>query len=179
MAYSSCQLVAQLIPNLLEGASDFDNMVSTATPGSAQLIRFQSSGCAIINATLQSLGYSVPIASTNTVYDYLADLEANYVAYRAEMTRSSARSAAGERTRADAFKKYFDDGLMMLRNMDLTMMGVSFDRDWYIGGISESEIDSVESDTDRVDERFKRGQFDSGDVPGPSGQTYDDQEDNF
>ena len=176
MAYSSCQRVAQLIPNLLNSASDFDNMDSDAYPGSAQLIRFMSSGCAIINATLKSKGYSAPIASTNTIYDWLSDIEANYVAYRAEATRSSPRSATGERTRADMFKDVFDDELRMLSELDLSQMGITLDREFYIGGISEDDKDTVDSDTDRIKSRFRTGQFDSGDVPGPSGATYDSQE---
>lgn len=175
MAYSSCQRVAGLLFNLLEGASDFDNMATTATPGSAQLIRFMSSGCAIINATLKSKGYGVPVASTSTVYDWLADVEANYVAYRAEMSRSSPRSAAGERTRADMFRRVFETELEALTNLDLTQMGLTLTRNWYVGGISESEKDSVKSDTDRVDSRYEEGQFDSGEVPRPSGQTLDSQ----
>ena len=176
MAYSSCQRVAQMIPNLLDGASDFDNMGTAATPGSAQLIRFMSSGCAIINAHLQSRGYGIPIGSTSVLYDWLSDVEANYVAYRAEATRSSPRSAAGERSRADMFKRVFDDELEMLMELDLTRMGATLTNDWYVGGRSKSEVDSVESDTDRVEERYKRSQFDSGEVPNPGGESADSQE---
>jgi hypothetical protein len=161
MSYSTCARVAGLIPNLLNGASDFSGLAAlgVTTPASAQLINWMSSGCSLINLKLQSLGYGAPVASTSGVYDYLADLEANYAAYRAEAARSSPRIAAGERTRAEQFKKYFDDGLKSLGAMDLTRAGIGYDGAWYVGGISESEIDSVESDTDRVPPRFGRGQF--------------------
>jgi len=161
---------------LLEGASSFDNMATTATPGSAQLIRFMSSGCAIINARLQSKGYGIPVAATNAIHDWLADIEANYVAYRAEATRSSPRSAAGERSRADMFKKAFYDELDALDNLDLTQMGLTLTRSWYIGGRSQADKDTVDGDTDRVSGRFERAQFDSGEVPQPGGESADSQE---
>ena len=175
-AYSNCQLVAQMIPNLLNNASDFDNMDTTVRPGSAQLIRFMSSGCALINARLKSKGWSTPVASTATAYEWIADIETNYVCYRAEALRSSPRSAAGERTKAQQYKRWFDDGLEELLEMDPTMLGIGFSReDGYVGGISEADKDSVDSDTDRGKARIRRGQFDSGEVPPPSGATYDDQ----
>jgi len=117
-----------------------------------------SSGCALIEAGIKSKGYT---PQTGTVIDdFLADIEANYAAYRAELARGSPRSAAGERTRSDAFRRSYQDGLNELKKMDLSMFGFSVGaHGWYVGGISDSEKDSVASDTDRVDPRFYRGQF--------------------
>jgi len=160
MAYSTCARVAALIPNLINAASSFDGLASNVTPGSAALISFMSSGCALINTKLGAMGYSTPVGSGNALYDYLADIEANYAAYRAEMARSSPRTSQGERTRADMFRRAFQDGLKDLEMMDLSRLSISKTESWYVGGISESEVDSVESNTDRVSPRFKRGQFD-------------------
>jgi len=173
MPYSSCQRVAALVPNLINSASSFDGLTVTH-PASAQFIQWMSSGCAMINTRLQTLGYDVPIGSGVVAYDFLADLEATYAAYRAEMSRSSPRIAAGERTRAQQFKKDFDDGLKALAGMDLTRMGVAYMGKWYVGGISESEKEDVESDSDRVKMRFTHGQFSNPEALRPDGQDEED-----
>lgn len=176
MAYSAASRCAGLIPNILNGASDFTNLDAEVRPASTALVGFQSAGCAVINAHIAAMGYTATVASTHVLYDMLADIEANYVAYRAELARSSPRIAAGERTRADQFKKAFDAGIKDLKTMDLSMMGVSMQKlDWYIGGRSIAEKDSVESDTDRTSSRFGKGQFDGDGVVSPDGQAYDDQ----
>jgi len=159
MAYSTCAQVAALIPNLLNGASSFDSLDTSIRPSSAQLVTFMSSGCALINAHLAGMGYSA-IGSTAAIYGYLGELEANYAAYRAELSRSSPRTAAGERSRAEAFKKDFDDGLKAIAGMDLSRGGVSYASKFYGGGISESDKDTVATDTDRVHPRFHRNVFD-------------------
>ncbi len=174
-AYSSCVRVAALIPNLLNSASDFDNL-SVCTPGSAQLINWMSAGCALIEAKIGGMGYTTPIGAANTIFDYLADLEATYTAYRAESARSSPRVAAGERTRAQQFKRDFDSGLDDISDMDLTRLGITYTGKFYIGGISETEKETQESNTDRVPSRIKRGQFETGQVPQPSGRTDDEQD---
>ncbi|KKM77126.1 hypothetical protein LCGC14_1373210 [marine sediment metagenome] len=165
MAYSTCARVSSLLVNLLNGASDFDNLAADVVPGSAAYIGFMSSGCSIINATLQVHGYSVPVASSNGLFDYLADVEANYAAYRAEMSRSSPRTATGERSRADMFKRVFDDGIKFLSESDLTELGISKSTtDWYIGGRTDSDKSVQESDRDLVQGRFARGRFSNPNV---------------
>ena len=163
MAYSTCAKLLAMIPNLTDNSASIDNMGANIFPGSAALISFLSSGCSIINAKIRSLGFAPPVAATSEVYDYLSQLEAIYGAWQAEAARSSPRIAQGERTRADQFKRSFEDGLKLLESMDLTRMGVGVDSvtDWYIGGISSSEKSSVESDTDRIPTRFKKGQFEN------------------
>jgi len=156
MAYSTSERGAALIPSLLNGALNYDDLPSTIVPGSAALTLFHSSGCSLINSKLKSLGYAAPVASTNDIYDYLADLEATYVAYRANALRSSPRTSAGERTVADQFKRAFEDGLKSLENMDLSRLNIAYEGKWYMGGISEAEKSAVSSDTDRVAPRFYR-----------------------
>uniref|UniRef100_A0A6M3IU11 Uncharacterized protein n=1 Tax=viral metagenome TaxID=1070528 RepID=A0A6M3IU11_9ZZZZ len=160
MPYSSCALVAQMIPNLLNGASSFDGLEANVLPGSAQLVRFMSAGCALIEAKLMSRGYSVPVPATAAVYDFVADVEATYAAFRAEAVRVSSRTGTGERTRAEILRNQFDKMLQDLVSMDLTYMGVPLADRWYVGGVSQAEKDTVESDTDRVGYRFGRGKFD-------------------
>ena len=167
MAYSTCAQVAALIPNLLNGASSFDGLDNSIRPSSAQLVAFMSSGCALIEARLGALGYSTP--ATGGVAGILGDLEANFAAYRAELARSSPRSAAGERSRADGFKKAFDDGLKDLAGMDLSRAGLGVaESKFYAGGISESDKETVAGDSDRVQPRFFEGVFD-GDFASDAG----------
>lgn len=70
------------------------------------------------------------------------------------------RSAAGERTRADMFRQMFTSNMDMLDEMDLSQMGVSKDvANWYVGGRSQSEKDTQQADSDRVQSRFRRDDF--------------------
>lgn len=168
MPYSTCRQLLALIPNLTNNSGSIDNMGADITPGSAQLLDFLSSGCALIHTKLTSLGYSVPATSGDIIYDFLSQLNAQYGAWQAEAARSSARVSTRERSRASMFQKMFSDGLDALGDMDLTLAGLdqsTAEPGWYIGGISQAEKDSVEGDTDRVDSRFSRGQFKNAAAP--------------
>ena len=163
MAYSTCARLLALIPNLTNNSASIDSMGADVFPGSAALVNFLSSGCSIINTKIRSLGFAPPAGATSEIYDYLSQLEAQYGAWQAEAARSSPRIAQGERTRADQFKRSFEDGLKLLETMDLSRSGLGIDSttDWYIGGVSQAEKNLVESDTDRVPYRFKKGQFEN------------------
>ena len=97
------------------------------------------------------------------LYDFLGDIEADYAAWRSEMARSSPRTAKGERSRADDYRKAYEAGLRQLEKMDLGLMGLvllySTGMGWYSGGISEADKAAVESNTDRVSPRFSRDGF--------------------
>ena len=168
MAFSSSERAAALIPNILNGASNYDDLGAEITPGSAAFTLFHSSGCALIRGELATMGYPDAIGTGHVLYDFVADIEANYVAYRAELSRSSPRTAAGERGRADNFKRAWQDGLKTLRSIDLTRMGSTptsaQGSGWYTGGISDAEKSAVESDSDRVEPRFARGDFENIDA---------------
>lgn len=161
MAYSTCRRVLALVPNLFNNSTSLDNLPLQSTPGSAQIIDIMSSGCALINARLISIGYAAPAASSSQIYDFLSQLESYYVAWQAEMSRESPRTATGERTRAEMFRRAFYDGLGSLCEMDLSRMSVGLEgaSDWYIGGRSQADKDAVEGDDDRVTSRFARDQF--------------------
>ena len=170
MAYSSCRKILALTPNLFNNSASIDNLGADIVPGSAQIIDFISAGSSLINTKLNALGYAAPAGTSAEIYPFLGQLEAYYCAWQAEAARSSPRTATGERTRADMFRRMFEDGLKMLESMDLSRSGLSLEStaDWYIGGISQSEKDLVESDTDRIPTRFGRGQFENDAVRQPT-----------
>ncbi|MHA2135268.1 MAG: hypothetical protein ACW99J_15515 [Candidatus Thorarchaeota archaeon] len=178
MSFASCALVSSLIPNLLNGASDFEGINdATILPGSLQIVAYMSSGCELIIAKVNSMGYIAPHPS-GTLNSFFGIIEANYAAWQSELARSSPRTAKGERSRADDFRKAYEAALRALEKMDLSMLGFTQlqagGAGWYIGGRSQAEKDSVASDTDRVDARFKRDKFVNPDRPVDS--TDDDQE---
>lgn len=179
MPYSSASRVAAMIPNLLNNASNFtdlDTVHNVCTPGSAYLVGWQSAGCALIETKLKAAGFSTPVAVNDGLYDFIADTEATYVAYRAERANTSGRLAPGERGRAGELKHDFDSMLAEIVGIDLARAGMAYTAQWYVGGISDSEKDSVESDTDRVTSMFTRGQFANREVFPPDGNELDDDQ---
>lgn len=163
MPYSSCTMVAGLIPNLINGASDIENTCDTKLlPASATMITFMSAGCALIEGKINSMGYIAPGAG-GLLSDYLANIEAQYTAWQCEAARSSPRTAKGERSRADTFRKAYEAGLRQLDKMDLSMIGFTLlqatGSGWYSGGTSVADKQAAEADADRVDPRIARGQF--------------------
>jgi hypothetical protein len=166
MSYATTADVAALTPGLIGGAEDFS---TTTSPTKAQVTAFLNRGYARINAHLESMGYSAPMDSSATIYTYLIDLEANYGAARAEAVRRSSRVGPQERSRSQQFMDDFQDGLKALETMDLTRGGAGFTSKMYAGGISVSDKDAVESGSDRVVPRFKRGMFRAAGTSRPSG----------
>jgi hypothetical protein len=162
VSYSGCQRVAELVTQLVNGASSIDGLGTTVVPGSAAYVRWLSSGCSLIEGKLRGLGYDTPVPGTAAIYDYIADLEATYGAYRAELSRSSARVSQGERTRADGLYQTFTKGLEMLTTMDLSRMGMTNTGKVYSGGQTQSDKDIDAGNSDMVQPRFSRNAF-SGD----------------
>lgn len=183
MPYSSCTMVAGLIPNLINGASDIENTCSTTLlPASATIITFMSGGCVLIEAKINSMGYAAA-GTGGPLADYLANIEAQYTAWQCEAARSSPRTAKGERSRADTFRKAYEAGLRQLDKMDLSMIGFTLlqatGSGWYLGGISVADKQAAEADTDRVVPRVARGQFANPENPGAetgAGTRQGDQE---
>lgn len=173
MAYASASDVAQYTPNLL----DDGEFTETSKPSRNAVARYLTAGDALIDTALAGAGYSVPIGAAATVYNFVVDLSALYAAAQAELSRVSARIAAQERTRYQVFMDAFTDGLTTLTDMDLSRSGVTRASagKLYAGGISKADKTSVESDTDRVQPRFERGQFRYPGTQRPS-QTTDDEE---
>ena len=153
--YSSASNVAFLTPNLLSGASSFAE--STKPPSGSAVDFWLSSACGIIETELSSHGFVTPVPA-GAVRDRLAGIETLYGAAMAEMARANVRLGPGERTRGQVFMEMFDDQLESLLKTDLTLAGVGAlsAATPYAGGISSSDKDLMESDSDRVKPMFKR-----------------------
>lgn len=155
MAYASASDVSALTRNLIGSASGYD---TSTCPTLAQVNVWLSSGCALIESALASDGYGT-ISVTSQAYGLAQLCNALYAAWMAERSRISSRVAVDERTRADMVKKDFEYHLDLLRELDLSRMGVTQTGVPYAGGISVSAKNTRQNDTDRVNARFSRGQF--------------------
>lgn len=115
----------------------------------------------------------MPVPAGAQCYDEVANLESFYGAAMAEMSRANVRLGPGERTRGQVFMEMFDKGLDRLAKLDLTRAGVSKETYGvlYAGGISDSDREAVEEDTDRTEPRFKRDQFKYSGIVWPQGDT--------
>ena len=155
MAYGSASDVGALTRNLLGSANEYD---TTTCPTLVQVTAWLSSGCALIEAVLAERGYGA-LPASSAAYGVAAQANALYAAWMAERSRINARLAQGERTRADMFKKDFQEMLDMLKAFDLSRMGLTQTSTAYAGGISASDKQTVEDDDDRTQPRFTRGDF--------------------
>ncbi len=149
MAYSTIEMVKALCPHLF-------NQLNAPTDPDVRL--WLDEGAAIIDGTLSSKGYSVPVAKTAKAWPILRNLESLYAASMAETSKLVASTSAGAQTRAESLEKKFDRRLEKLMLMDLSAMGVGYTSLLYVGGISQADKDSVEDDSDRVMTAFSRGQ---------------------
>ena len=154
MAYASASDVAALCRNLANGGSTFD---ATTCPTGTQVNVWLTTGCAVINAHVSALGYTPPL--TGDAGEVAQQANACYAAWFAERSRHNARTSADERTRAEMFKKDFDELMKVIAALDLGRLGAEQTSVAYAGGISVSDKETVESDTDRVSPRFFRGMF--------------------
>ncbi len=170
MAYTSSCVVAALTQNLLSGASDFS---ASSSPTSTAVGNWLTAGCTVINSYLSSKKYDVPVASTAGAYSWLENLNALYAAAMAEQSRTNVTLSPGERTRGRVMLDQFWTELKMLAGMDLTSMGMtrSSDGALYVGGISQTEKETYEDDTDRIAPKFTKGMFDFPGTIRPSGTT--------
>jgi len=176
MTYSSASDAALFCPELVGDNTGFDDQT---TPTRKQVNQFISRGYSRINTALAQAGYNTPISSAATVYDTLTDLEALYAGARAQMARMSSRLGPEERGKGQVLMEQFDKELAALCAKDLTRAGatrVSSGR-LYVGGISRSDKKSYEDDTDRVQPRFKRGEFKRRGTQQPSGMVVDVESD--
>lgn len=175
-AYASASDVAALCRNLLGPEPNFSDATS---PNQAQISAWISSGCAVINANLASRNYGA-IPQTSVAWDMARDINALYAAWMAERSRTLTRVTNDERTRADMFKRDFNDQLQQMMRLDFSTLGVIQTGGVYAGGISAADKDRQESDTDRVAPRFVRGMGRDESLPGPGAvvdsdpQTHDE-----
>ena len=161
MAYASASNVepfCRQILSIAQGASAFSAITD---PSLTDVNTWLSSGCSIIETKFQAKGYSIPIGSDATIYDALRQINAYYAVAMVELTHTNVIIGPGERTRGQLFMSRFETDLDSLLSSDLTQAGVtkSDTAPLYAGGISVSDKDSKEDDTDRVKPRFVRNQF--------------------
>lgn len=148
--------MAAYSPNLITGASNFS---TTSTPTLAQVNKWLTSGCGIINSRLQMKGYSIPTDTTLAVYDELAQLNTLYACAQAEKARTNVRLTIGERTRGQLFEKDFWDELNKFIQQDLSRAGLTYAHAGYAGATSQSDKATVAANSDRVPSRFFRREF--------------------
>lgn len=167
MAYGNALGVARLCRNIL---GDSSNFTTSTSPALIDVNDWLSSGCSIIESTISSLGYTVPVTPSQYCHGLLEQLNELYAAAWVEMSRTNVRLGPGERTRGQVFLEEFYGGLDRLGKMNLASLGLSatVSAPIYAGGISQSDKDTVVDDTDRVEPRFKRGQFQDPGVLWPS-----------
>ena len=157
MAYAATSDVAPYVRNVV-GSGETEFSASTS-PTAVMVQAALSSGCAIIHTKLAAAGYGVPVPTTAAVYGMIVQLNTWYGVSEAESVRMTARVSATERTRAQYWRDRFNKELGDLLKSDLSQAGLSHNSFVYAGGISQSDKDAVESDTDRVTPRFERNQF--------------------
>jgi len=169
-AYAAASDIAGMCRNLLGPATGFGTSTS---PTLANVNSYLSSGCGIIESTLSSKGYDVPVAEGTAARDWLRNLNMLYAAGMAELTRINITLTPGERTRGQVFLDMFWKQLAEFTKMDLTTLGVtrgSTKGTVFVGGISEASKDAYNTDTDRIAPRFARGMFTTEGVLMPAGR---------
>ena len=156
MAYAAASDVAALVRNVL--GANASSFTSSTCVTDTQVNVWLSTGCALIEAEIGGLGYSA-IPTSSQAYGLAQQINAVYAAWMVERRFTTQTIQAGERTRADLFKKDFTDLLAELKKLPLSRLGVSQTSVAYAGGISSSDKQTVAADGDRTGDRFWRGQF--------------------
>jgi hypothetical protein len=156
MGYCSASDISSLTKNLLGSSGSFD---SSTCPTVAQVNAWITSGCGVIESTLAGAKYSVPVASGTAAYDWLRNLNALYGAAWAEMSRTNVTLEPNQRTRGQVFLEEFWSQLEKLTKGDLTLAGLgrTSQGKLYVGGISISDKQLREGNTDRVPPKFHKG----------------------
>ena len=173
MGYCTTTDVAALCTHLTSGCPSFG---SDTQPTETEVVGFISTGSEFINTLLLGHGYTIP-GSTNSVFHTMTQANALYAAALAERSKTTALVAPGENTRADMMWKDFERLMgyigIEMGGLDLSTAGLGTDQAGpYAGGISKADVESIESDTDRVVPRFVRGQFRFTGANRPRGKSY-------
>ena len=119
----------------------------------------------------------MPVAGGTTAYDWLGQLNALYGAAYSEMSRTNVTLGPGERTRGQVYLEQFWAGLGKLCDGDMTLAGLSRSSTagiLYTGGISITDKEGREDDSDRVKPKFFKG---LGSFPGTTTPTAGSEED--
>jgi len=170
MAYASASNVAPYCQNIL---GEFSNFTNSTCPTIKEVNAWLSSGCAVINTKILGMGYGVP-ASGTTIFEALRDCNALFAAARVELSRTNVTLAPRERTRGQVFEEMARTcACSVLAAGDLTLVGLTRTSSGklYVGGVSVTQKQTEESDTDRVEPRISRGAFDFPGTIRPQGST--------
>jgi len=174
MTYASASDAGLFCPEIIGSGQEFSD---TSEPNRAQVEGFLVQGYALINTRLAGRGYNTPVLSSATVYGALTSLEALYAAANVHFARMSSRLGPQEIGKGQAFMQEFTRRLDELLKLDLSRAGVSVigTGKLYAGGISKSDKDTREADTDRVDPRFQRDQFRMSGTALPGSNAQDEE----
>ncbi len=149
MTYATSAAVVDLCPRLFN--------VTGGGPAASSVNAWLEEGDVIINARLQSQGYTMPVATSASAYAMLRNLSALYGSAMAEQSRSVQTSGADPNQRYVSLEDRFNKRLDSFLQMDLSGMGITHTCNAYAGGISIADKDTVESDSDRPMTAFRRG----------------------
>lgn len=176
MAYSSASQVFSYCRDILSGSTAFS--ASTA-PTSNDVARWESAGYSRLNRALSGKGYAVPVSSAATCYDELVELEALYAAAMAHTTRNIQQTSSGATTKGAQLMAQFKDGLKDLLSSDLSLAGLTLGTApmLYAGGLSISDKEVDEADSDLVKPSFYRGLHDDRSISWGAADTGKDDED--
>ena len=155
MAYCAASTVSGYCRNLLGPDKIF---TESSCPTLNSVESWMSSGCSVIETVLSGAKYTTPVPVTSAVYNWVAELNALWAAAHAEWSRTNVTLSPGERTRGQVLYDYFWSELEKLilgiggNGNDLTLVGLTRTSvgKLYVGGISYSDKNTWESDTDRV-----------------------------
>jgi hypothetical protein len=117
MAYGTTAGVSALLPAI--GALD-----ATSVPTSAQVTTWLGEGSSQINRSLAGAGYTIPVASTATVYPEIAGLANLYAAAQAAIARGLDTVQGTDENRAETWLERFRVQLSALSASDLTTVGI-------------------------------------------------------
>lgn len=118
MSYGSVSGVSALVPAA-------GTLGTSSTPTSAQVMEWLAQGSARIDRALSSAGYSIPVASTATVYAELTALANLYGAAHVLTARGLDTTNGEAENRADVWLERFDETLKAIVASDLSALGVS------------------------------------------------------
>lgn len=118
MAYGSADGVAALIPAV--GAVGVDT-----TPTATHVAAWLAQGAAVIDRHLASAGYTVPVASTATLYPELTALNNLYAAAYALLAYGVDTASGEQDSRSAVWLDRFQAQLTALVSADLTLAGAT------------------------------------------------------
>jgi len=163
MAYGKVSGVAAICPDLLKGNSNFS---SETNPTDAEVTLFLADVSAQMDVAFASIGFSTPVSGTALLaaLDPISEWGAALLAESGVLIESSSWDGAEEESKPTHWKRLYDEAmerLLSFNGMALWILGATkaqaISRLAHVGGVSESERDTYESESDYIQSRFKSG----------------------